>query len=285
MSVNILTIDQVANLVLNEPFPILYLDTCAILDILRALSLERPNLIEAANDVIVAATSSPKRVYLIITEMINSELAENLPRVNLECEKWVNETRKRAKVLNAASKFVGVGSNTTIQNTNIINDYLHKMILIALRFLENRSIIKIGISDKYSIWAYNKANKLENFIKLGKLDISQELPKLVMNIDALAICIKSDQASNLAAIDRVAKNLPPSKKGQQSKDCLIIEHIYSLSRRLRSDGFQGKMVFVSSNTNDYCHQGILHPEIKNEFDQLDIEFTTNLTWAKSIIKI
>jgi hypothetical protein len=72
----------------------------------------------------------------------------------------------------------------------------------------------------------------------------------------------------------------PSARGKsESKDCLIIEHYLKLVTDLRAAGFVERVVFVSSNSNDYGKPTALRPPLDTQFGTAEIEYVNNFQWA------
>lgn len=91
----------------------------------------------------------------------------------------------------------------------------------------------------------------------------------------------------LRAHDRQLRAARPAKRGKDSSgDCSITEALLELAQKLRSGGFTGRIVFVSSNVDDFggedaLKRRYLHPDLQLEFDPLTIEFFSNINHAAS----
>lgn len=81
------------------------------------------------------------------------------------------------------------------------------------------------------------------------------------------------------AADRVNLALAPAKPGKQSfKDCLIIETYLDLIDTVRKAGSASKVVFLSSNIEDYAigkNDHSLHPGLVDDFRRLGMTYATN----------
>lgn len=89
------------------------------------------------------------------------------------------------------------------------------------------------------------------------------------------------------AYARIAANLAPSKKGQQAKDCLIIETYLQLARRLRASGLKLPIVFLTTNKNDYSDpnsKGWIHPELARDFKAAGLGYAVNFSMAEHLLK-
>ncbi|WP_299773590.1 PIN domain-containing protein [uncultured Tateyamaria sp.] len=100
-------------------------------------------------------------------------------------------------------------------------------------------------------------------------------------LDQLQIVAPGDDAHR-RAFSRVNRNQAPAKRGKESsKDCLIYETYLEAMSLIRAQGFASKIVFVSSNTADYCdNRTVLKNEIATEFGGLSIDYAPNMAAAK-----
>jgi hypothetical protein len=82
---------------------------------------------------------------------------------------------------------------------------------------------------------------------------------------------------------RVVQAHAPSRKGKESaKDCLVVESYLEVAGELRSAGFIGRIVFASSNTDEYHDGGTktLHAQLQADFGVLAIDYAPNFGAAK-----
>jgi hypothetical protein len=88
------------------------------------------------------------------------------------------------------------------------------------------------------------------------------------------------------AYDRVAvTKRRPCRKGGELKDCTIFEEYLEVCRQLQIGRFARKMVFCTSNTDDYCAPGVTpHVEVAADCGAVRLIFTTTLPWALSELK-
>jgi hypothetical protein len=85
------------------------------------------------------------------------------------------------------------------------------------------------------------------------------------------------------ALARVAANRAPSRRGQQTKDCIVVESYLSLASLLRQNGFQRAIIFLTTNTKDYSapqNNGSIHPELAGEFGAVGMEYAVNFRMAE-----
>ena len=88
------------------------------------------------------------------------------------------------------------------------------------------------------------------------------------------------------AYARIAANKAPSKKGQQAKDCVVIESYLHIARKLREHQFKQQIVFLTTNTRDYSERagsGKLHPDLVAEFHAVNMAYAVNFTMAKHLL--
>lgn len=76
---------------------------------------------------------------------------------------------------------------------------------------------------------------------------------------------------------------PPARRGENSADCVIFEHIIALAKELRKNGFEKSICFITSNTADYMTDGHFKPEIEADILESRINIVTNWQWAGSIL--
>lgn len=90
----------------------------------------------------------------------------------------------------------------------------------------------------------------------------------------------------LAASRRSVELRRPSRHGNMN-DCIVIEEYLELAQILRGNGYNKDIIFISSNTEDYCddNKHDIHPHLASDFANLQIEFVTNWGHAKHLMGI
>lgn len=84
------------------------------------------------------------------------------------------------------------------------------------------------------------------------------------------------------AMNRMIDNIRPARKGRDTtKDCVIYEEVLRISELLRNADFDKKIIFASSNTQEYYDDDSLHQGIKKELDERKVIFVNSLNWAES----
>jgi len=95
--------------------------------------------------------------------------------------------------------------------------------------------------------------------------------------------VRNARDVNRRAIARMAANRAPSKRGQQTKDCIVFESYLALVALLRQAGLQRQIVFFTTNTQDYSdpqNKGAVHPDLVAEFGALNMRYAVNFQMAE-----
>ncbi|WP_439395189.1 hypothetical protein ACRQ5Q_39455 [Bradyrhizobium sp. PMVTL-01] len=95
------------------------------------------------------------------------------------------------------------------------------------------------------------------------------------------------RAAENRAFARIARNCAPAQKGQQAKDCFVLESYLALARELRTGGFGDPIVFFTTNTRDYSEpsrRGSLHATLVPEFNGLQLRYAVNFEMAEHQLK-
>ena len=81
-------------------------------------------------------------------------------------------------------------------------------------------------------------------------------------------------------------NIRPARSGRNNaKDCVIYEEVLHIAELLRSAKFDKRIVFASSNTQEYCDDNKSPCQsIEAELDENNVIFTSSLNWAESEAK-
>lgn len=219
--------------------PVVFLDTCCILDVVRAPLPDRKlvGCTEAATELIAMATGKPPACSLVVGSFVPAEWTKNAPVVLAELERRFNRMDEEA-------------------------DLFHKLC--------GHFTLTIGFGrPQYAGSAL--ANRLR--------DLSQQL---LMS----ATVLDSHPDAVTRAYQRVAvSQRRPCRKGGELKDCTIFEECLEVCRQLQAGGFKRKMIFCTSNTDDYCEPGVVpHAHIATDCAAVGLRFTTNLPWAVSDAK-
>lgn len=85
---------------------------------------------------------------------------------------------------------------------------------------------------------------------------------------------------------RVSRARTPARRGKDSmKDCVVVETYLDVIGALRAAGLQSKVVFVSSNKNDYVGEAgsALKSDLASDFAPFDINYALNMGSAKHLL--
>lgn len=119
-----------------------------------------------------------------------------------------------------------------------------------------------------------------NILDITKYDIEIALMDLAEKIIGNSLILDINDSSNLEriklkALKRVIDKVPPSRQGKDStKDCIVYEECLTIGEELKNMGFSKKIIFVSSNTNEYDND-----VIKTELKSYNIVYTSTLNWG------
>jgi hypothetical protein len=228
----------IANIVTNvttAPAPVLFLDACILLDVVRAPLRNNPSEVQSAIVFLSSAQKNPKTIHLLVASPIQTEWNTHvLGRVN-ECI-------------------------TAVNACNAVASICSHLALPAVASLP------AGVP----------------------LLMPDTLRKL--SADLLAACdtIDHDFAALGRAVDRIITNTHPVKQpdSKGAKDSVIIEHAIETTAELRTAGFLGNCLFVSSNTKDFADPGStnLHSQLTGAFNPVNLQYVVSLAQAELILR-
>jgi len=152
---------------------------------------------------------------------------------------------------------------------------------VALTAKAARHLLKLEELSKHfhdacSVFGITPSFARANYSGYG---IADQLHDLARRIVDRSLIVESDDECSGRAVQRVMHNVPPSEKGGGVKDCTILEEYLATCRQARAGGFQKRLVYCTSNTNDYCDGGALHAVLRPDFVAVGLQFTTNLGWG------
>jgi hypothetical protein len=128
-------------------------------------------------------------------------------------------------------------------------------------------------------------------LELNGLDLRvHDFPKManefVERIKSAAIQFQPTVETTQKAMVRISQGLAPNHRGNQYKDCVVIESNFELVKILRARGYKEKVVFLTTNVGDYgAERGTIkvHPDLANDFTSLAIEYATNFGLAEHLL--
>lgn len=109
---------------------------------------------------------------------------------------------------------------------------------------------------------------------------------LVQEFLDVAMHVGSPRGIHGKAYARIAANIAPAQKGQQAKDCIVLESYLQLAREARQSGVAEPIVFFTTNTRDYSdgtNKGAAHPTLVDEFAALDVRYAVNFGMAEHLL--
>ncbi|OQY58001.1 MAG: hypothetical protein B6245_14110 [Desulfobacteraceae bacterium 4572_88] len=88
--------DEIISDILNHPAPVIFLDTCIILDIIRALYREKIDIkiVVSAKELIIRSQAEPAGIWLLISEIVETEWNNNINSVVKELRSEIKKLRK-----------------------------------------------------------------------------------------------------------------------------------------------------------------------------------------------
>lgn len=225
------TIAECIELLCLRSCPTLFVDTCSLLDILRAPYRQtKPGqaagMTQAATMVLQAAMGG--RVMVVIPPPVLDEFVGNQQNVRNECVAHLNQLDRSVRVARAIGANMGIAVPT---------------------------------------------------LQIGTSDLREKLEKIATDILDIGIQIEQDNDTSLRALSRAMRNVPPARKGA-FKDCVIYEHALSIIQGGRASGFSSALVFLTSNTQDFCAgESVACAAITKELTPLNAELVTSWGWA------
>jgi hypothetical protein len=224
--------DVVAQLV-QADCPVLFLDTCIILDVIRSIERGYKNCTAAASELLLRATGVPPSVRLVVSHLVLREWRTHASQLRLDAERDLKVLEERSGHFHDACLVFGitVGFNRAEYSRPALAERLH------------------GLSEKVLL---------------------------------SAVIVDEEDECYRRAVRRVIDKIAPSKKGGEAKDCTILEEYLAVCRQLRTNGFQKRLLFCTSNTKDYCDKlpsSGLASTLATEFATINLDFCTSLEWA------
>ncbi|HUY27642.1 MAG TPA: hypothetical protein VMV27_09500 [Candidatus Binataceae bacterium] len=239
--------------ILAEPAPVLFLDTCVLLDVLRVAS-ERENaphrIISAAERATAKTSSSPRQLWLLGAALLDVEWHDNLQGVLDSVTAHIARVdRSLAKLHAAVQSISSIAMDTRSHGSGFATD----------------------------------ARPLQ----IGRFDLPTRLIEICERMLRSVILLSPDDEILRAANLRSMKGLKPATPGKREHpDCLIIETCFALCKSLRSRGFAERCAFVSSNKADFYGDGSPlrpHEELAGECSAINLHFALAFDHALSIL--
>lgn len=109
------SIAELVSILRAEPVPVVFFDTCAILDVPRSLHRETsaPTLVQHALNALQALSATPPKLRLVICEQVSQEFKKNLAEVTNELQGRVAQISQAGNSLLSAADSARLGSTLT----------------------------------------------------------------------------------------------------------------------------------------------------------------------------
>lgn len=230
---------EAARRIIAAPAPVLFPDTCALLDLMRDPTRENfsADQVVSAKRLLQLAQYRPRALWIPITHQVWLERLDNQAIIRDE----------------AALRLRRFGESIT-----------KLQLLMAAHGLQTSTITP----------------------SLESIDFPTVSNDLVESYFTHAIRVRNGRNIEKTAFARMAANLAPSQRGQQTKDCVVIENYLQLARILRQGGYRGKIIFLTTNTNDYSLRrgsGSLHPDLVTNFEETSLSYAVNFSMAEHLL--
>lgn len=226
------TIAEACCLLQAAAMPVLFTDTCTLVDVIRApmRPVQLRGCVKASQELLELLTLPPPQCSLVTASLVRGEW-------QTYAVPTAGELRKHLEQLdNFAAEFHDCCSHT-------------------------------GLMPAFDRAAYRCAGLTEKLYDLSRGLLDK------------AIHLLPEDTTGIRAYQRALSCTPPSRKGGELTDCTILEECLEVCRQLRHAGFVKKLVFCTSNTQDYCDGTRPHATLAAEFSRVSLAFTTNLRWA------
>lgn len=249
-----ISIAEAGHRVLAQPAPILFLDTCALLDVLRVASDRKDTphrrIIPAAEEALAKTSTDPRQIWLLGAERFDVEWGDNVRGVLDNVTAHISRVDRSLAKLHAAARVV-----SSIQ-------------------------AEVRGGDLSFVTAVRAP-------QVGPFELPKRLNEICERFLRMLIRLLPDAEILRAAELRSIRGLKPAAIGKREHaDCLIIETCLALCKALRSHGFQERCVFVSSNKADFYGEGTPlrpHEDLAAECSALDLHFALAFDHALSIL--
>lgn len=178
------TIDDIISTILHQPAPVIFLDTCIILDIVRVLHREGidKGIIKSAKDLIVRSKDESEKIWLITSEIVETEWNDNIDIVVEDLEKEIRRLKNNMLRLESILKDVFPGTNIIYPDIAAysLDDYLRslseKLLKSSIIFLNDQECLLKSTDRVFGNMAPASKGKsepkdcmiIEHYIKISK---------------------------------------------------------------------------------------------------------------------
>ncbi len=237
--------DAGADLLAN-PRPILFLDTCDVLNLLQVVTTIPLAELAAVNRLLATLDSDPRECQPVGTYVSAIEYLQKTDATNPVYQKDRRNTK--------------LPPDAVTDRLREIDEQIARVHLIRK---------ELGQSLPAPVISYASLNLLDTL--RAKADL------------LLDFCwaLQPDQASLDASIVRVFDKTRPSHR-REIKDSIHLEHCLALARHLRQRGFTEPIVFTSANINDYGPEDRTRPNPDLQADFAGVQMVYFESLSKSI---
>ena len=162
-----LSLEDICNRIIQAPAPILFMDTCIFLDVLRTPFRDNISTegIATTLKLIELTEKTPPNVWLVTNETVKGEWDDNVSLVKLELEKEIKKVEARREKLLLSAKMT-LGNNYEYgQKDTLINLHTH-LESLSRNFLDKCLIARV--EDIHSVKAMQRVRKCIPPARKGK---------------------------------------------------------------------------------------------------------------------
>ncbi|MBI1914956.1 MAG: hypothetical protein HYS12_09510 [Planctomycetes bacterium] len=225
-------IGRIVTAITGSPAPVLFLDSCILLDIVRTPLRNKASEVRVATQFLASVRKAPKTIHLLIASPTPTEWNDHIGEAVTDC-------------------------TTAVNSCNAVASICAQIALPGVAFLP-----------------------------AAVLNLPTMLRQLSADLLASAVTIDHSAAALGRAVDRIIASTHPAKPGGKgAKDSVILEHAVETTDKLRTAGFTGITLFVSSNTADFAAKGStnLHAQLVPAFNPVSLQYAVSLEDAESIL--
>lgn len=208
------TLAAAAAAMIANPRPLLFLDTCDLVNLLQVVTTVPLRELKAVNRLLAALAANPQRCQPAVTYVTAIEFPQ---KTNTADPVYVQDSTSKR-----------MPPDEVIYQLELIDAQL-------TRLHQVRQELGVPLPAPTIYAGLNLLADLQTTAEM-LLDVCWSLER--------------DQTCVDSAVDRVFQRRRPSHK-RELKDSIHLEHCLELARRIRQNGFTEEIVFASANSNNY----------------------------------
>jgi len=179
MMTDSLSIEEIVKSIVAENADVLFLDTCAILDIIRALNRKASTDLKFASDIAGIINAKDRKVQVVLASVIKQECQDHFDSALAELDSFHTRLSDDVQTFNEACTILGL----QVGSIPAVNEAMKKQITgIANQFLQNS--VSIKEDDKFHAAASRRVIKGIPPASKGK----QELKDCIIIEEYLEVC-------------------------------------------------------------------------------------------------